>query len=307
MPSAWGHTRLLETDWRLITQESHCFSCGSVNYATMMIINKNLIKPVLIRVSGCKEDLQIGGVVMLAELLQLQKYHDVALVGAGGKTTLINRLTESLRKKKKILVSSTTTFIKPTETMFDFIDVAYSEDYDLSSYEKTGIYLIGRGKNLKDLVMGLEIPDIERISAHFDQTIIECDFSNGRPLKGFREFEPEIPETTDVTIGIVDIQALGLQVNSKNIHHLDRYIELTGASIGSLVTIQDLVKIVENSKALFKNAKGKKVLYINKVEKAVDQALATTLLEALNVDNLDLILEGSLVDNRYDILYEGNY
>ena len=32
MPSAWGHTRLLETDWRLITQESHCFSCGSVKY-----------------------------------------------------------------------------------------------------------------------------------------------------------------------------------------------------------------------------------------------------------------------------------
>lgn len=31
MPLAWGHTRLLETDWRLITQESHCFSCGSVN------------------------------------------------------------------------------------------------------------------------------------------------------------------------------------------------------------------------------------------------------------------------------------
>jgi hypothetical protein len=31
MPSAWGHTRLLETDWRFITQESHCFSCGSVN------------------------------------------------------------------------------------------------------------------------------------------------------------------------------------------------------------------------------------------------------------------------------------
>ena len=30
MPSAWGHTRLLETDWRFITQESHCFSCGSV-------------------------------------------------------------------------------------------------------------------------------------------------------------------------------------------------------------------------------------------------------------------------------------
>lgn len=36
MPSAWGHTRLLETDWRLITQESHCFSCGSVKSDSML-------------------------------------------------------------------------------------------------------------------------------------------------------------------------------------------------------------------------------------------------------------------------------
>ena len=35
MPSAWGHTRLLETDWRFITQESHCFSCGSVKEGSM--------------------------------------------------------------------------------------------------------------------------------------------------------------------------------------------------------------------------------------------------------------------------------
>ena len=36
MPLAWGHTRLLETDWRLITQESQCFSCGSVNISDML-------------------------------------------------------------------------------------------------------------------------------------------------------------------------------------------------------------------------------------------------------------------------------
>ena len=37
MPLAWGHTRLLETDWRLITQESHCFSCGSVNIENIIV------------------------------------------------------------------------------------------------------------------------------------------------------------------------------------------------------------------------------------------------------------------------------
>ena len=38
MPSAWGHTRLLETDWRLITQESHCFRCGSVKINLQSIL-----------------------------------------------------------------------------------------------------------------------------------------------------------------------------------------------------------------------------------------------------------------------------
>ena len=37
MPLAWGHTRLLETDWRLITQESHCFGCGSVKHIIKFI------------------------------------------------------------------------------------------------------------------------------------------------------------------------------------------------------------------------------------------------------------------------------
>src|SRR5690554_5403249 len=39
MPLAWGHTRLLETDWRLITQESHCFSCGSVKSQSNRIMD----------------------------------------------------------------------------------------------------------------------------------------------------------------------------------------------------------------------------------------------------------------------------
>ncbi len=47
MPSAWGHTRLLETDWRFITQESHCFSCGSVKVCTIVGIKlEDFIKEV---------------------------------------------------------------------------------------------------------------------------------------------------------------------------------------------------------------------------------------------------------------------
>jgi probable selenium-dependent hydroxylase accessory protein YqeC len=244
---------------------------------------------------------------MLHEILKLNKYPNVSLVGAGGKTTLINRLTESLRKKKKILVSSTTTFIKPEITMYDFMDYAYHKDYDLGSINRPGIYIIGKGKNLEDLVFGLSTEDIENLADGFDHTIIECDFSNGRPLKGFRDHEPKIPSTTDITIGVLDIQSLGLMVNATNIHHLDKYLELTGSSIGSLVTIGHLAKIVNDKMALFKNAVGKKVLYINKVEKEMDEALALNLFETIDLSDIDLVIEGSLIEDRYFVLYEKQY
>lgn len=241
-------------------------------------------------------------------ILKLKKYKDIALVGAGGKTTLVNRLTELLRHQHKILVSSTTIFLKPNSTSFDFIDYYYDQEYDLSVIKDKGIYMIGRGRTQEDLIMGVEKEDIEYLSGGFDHTIIECDFSNGRPLKGFRDFEPVIPNTTDVTIGIIDIQSLGLLVNSKNIHNLDKYIELTGSAIGSLVTINHLAKIVDDENALFKNAVGKRVLFINKVEKELDQALALSLYEAIDLNRLDMIIEGSLIMDRYDVLYDnGSY
>ncbi len=240
----------------------------------------------------------------MEKILKLTNFKHYALVGAGGKTTLVNRLTEALRKKDKILVSSTTTFIKPNITSYDFIDYYYNQEYELSSVKHPGIYLIGKGKTREDLVMGLNKEDIEYLSGGFDHAIIECDFSNGRPLKGFRDFEPIIPNTTEVTIGIIDIQSLGLLVNSTNIHHLDKYIELTGSTIGSLVTINHLSKIVDDDNALFKHAVGKKVLFINKVEKELDQALALTLFERINLERLDMVIEGSLIMQRYDILYD---
>lgn len=244
---------------------------------------------------------------MLHEILKLDQYPNVSLVGAGGKTTLINKLTESLRRKKKILVSSTTAFIKPEITMYDFMDYAYHKDYDLGSINRPGIYIIGKGKNLEDLVFGMTNEDIEPIAGSFDHSIIECDFSNGRPLKGFRDHEPNIPSTTDVTVGIVDIQSLGLVVNSANIHHLDKYLELTESSIRSLVTIRHLTKIINDKMALFKNAVGKKVLYINKVEKEMDEALALNLFETIDLSHIDLVIEGSLIEDRYFVLYEKDY
>ena len=243
----------------------------------------------------------------LNEILKLDRYRNISLVGAGGKTTLIKRLTFTLKKTKMILISSTTSFTEPDVTKYDFIDYFYDHDYDFKEITKPGIYIIGTTKKQENLILGLSVEVIEKIAADFDYSIIECDFANGRPLKGFRDFEPVIPKTTDMTLGIIDIHSLGLLVHASNIHHLDKFIELTGSTIGAMVTIPNLKEIIDNKDALFSNAVGKKVLFINKVEKVLDQALAASLLEAIDKSKLNLIIEGSLQDETYHIVYENHY
>lgn len=243
----------------------------------------------------------------LHEILKLNEFKNISLVGAGGKTTFINKVTAELRKRKMILVSSTASFIEPDVTVYDFIDYSYGRDYDFKGIKKPGIYIIGITKNQEDLVVGLPVENIESLAADFDNSIIECEFANGRPLKGFRDFEPIIPKTTDITIGFVDIHSLGMLINSTNIHHLDKFIELTGSKIGSLVTIADLKEVIDNDKALFKHAVGKRVLLINKIETEMDKILAERLIKAIDKSRLNLIIEGSLKDETYHISYENQF
>lgn len=243
----------------------------------------------------------------LHEILKLNEFKNISLVGAGGKTTFIKKVTAELRKRKMILVSSTASFIEPDVTVYDFIDYSYGRDYDFKGIKRPGIYIIGITKNQENLLVGLSVENIEKLAVDFDNSIIECEYAKGRPLKGFRDFEPLIPKTTDLTIGFIDIHSLGMLINSSNIHHLDKFIELTGSKIGSLVTISDLKEVINNDKALFKNAVGKRVLLINKVETEMDKALADKLIKVIDKSRLNLIIEGSLKDETYHISYENQF
>ncbi|MBP1919525.1 selenium cofactor biosynthesis protein YqeC [Youngiibacter multivorans] len=242
---------------------------------------------------------------MLSDILRLDKYKNIALVGAGGKTTLIYRLLDNIRPNRKILVSSTTMFKEPHESRYDFIDYSYKEDYSFDAMSGNGIYIVCNGRTPDNFLIGLGRDEVARLSSNFDNSVIECDYSMGRPLKGFRLSEAGVPESTDVTVGVLDIEALGLEVKSDNVFHLDRFIEVTGSRIYSMVTLENLKSIVDNPEGLFLGASGKKVLFINKVEKHIDFELMKRLVDIIDKDRLDMVIAGSLFYDRYNILYGG--
>ncbi len=129
----------------------------------------------------------------------------------------------------------------------------------------------------------------------FDLVLIEADGAAAKPLKGWSSTEPVIPLFTTKTIGVLDIETIGRIIDAALVHRLEIFTGLTGGKTGDAVTIEHLARVVSHSEGLFTGAQGTKILYINKVESAVDRCNVNRLRARLK--NLHIVA-GSVQQER---------
>ncbi|WP_291633379.1 selenium cofactor biosynthesis protein YqeC [Clostridium sp.] len=238
----------------------------------------------------------------LSNYLGLNKKDIISFVGAGGKTTMMFKLAGELRDHNKVLVTTTTKIYIPLEDKYDFICTDTEMLHRYTQINENGIYVLGSGVNAENKILGLNEKRLDEIAPYFDYILIEADGAKEKRLKGWNEFEPVIYGETTKTIGIIDIQALGMVISEDSVHRSKIFREITGAKEGETVNLENLLKIVMNPLGLFKAALGEKILYINKVEGSRDLILAKSLVKQvkLNDDKLiDKVLIGSLKTDVY--------
>jgi len=238
----------------------------------------------------------------LSNYIGLVKSDVLSIVGAGGKTTMLFKLSEELRGRSKILVTTTTKIYLPAIDKYDFICTDTNALLKCFSIKENGIYVLGTGINDENKVMGLSYKDLDKVLPHFDYILIEADGAKEKQLKAWNEFEPVIYGKTTKTIGIIDVQALGIVVNEDSVHRSKIFCEITGAHEGEIVKIEHLVELILNPEGLFKGAKGEKILFINKVEEPNDLILAKLLAAEIKLNPrtlIDKVIIGSLNTNTY--------
>lgn len=226
----------------------------------------------------------------------------ISIIGAGGKTKLLRILAEENRNTKKVLVTSTVNIDRIPEAEVDFVDYEYRNDYGFRNSSEKGVYVISHAIDNSNRMRGLTLSEIERQLPYFELSIIESDQSKQRHVKVWRPNEPLISDQTDLTLGVLDISALGKRVNVDNIHNLDLFVDFTGKKVGSEIEAKDLLFLVNDPRMMFRTAKGKKALFINKAEGYQLNKAAYNIAAGLNYDEFDLIVVGSLKNRVYDVL-----
>jgi len=167
-----------------------------------------------------------------------------AVIGCGGKTSLITRLAGGY-KGKKVLVSPTT---KMYPTQLDGADCR-------------GFLNPRTGK-----LEGLPPEELATLVPQYDIVLLEADGSRSLPCKGWREDEPVVPGWCTHTVGVVTLSALGKPATSEHVHNLPLFLALTGLSERQPITAQALQTMVCAEGGMFKNSVGSRILLLNQVE-----------------------------------------
>lgn len=208
----------------------------------------------------------------------INKKDIVSIVGAGGKTTLMFYLANTLYGKKVVTTSTKIMYPKEHNVVINN-DLIFTENNQIIVTAKK--------------ISGLKLADINEkcFDCDYDYIFIEADGSKELSLKGWNETEPVIIPKSNKTIGVIDIKTVGLEVSSENIFRLNELEKIT--NLDEHININNLADIVKNNNGLFKNTTSSKILFINKVENNKDLENAKQLKNLVK-NNVDKIIIGSL-------------
>lgn len=204
-----------------------------------------------------------------------------ALIGGGGKTTLLYALTEELRKKGTVILCASTHILVPEQ----YALVTGGAEEIAAALAAHGAVCAGTpaegGK--------LTAPRIsfEALAALADYVLVEADGAKRLPLKAHAPHEPVIPANAGRTVLVVGADGFGRPIRDV-CHRPERWAELAGAGTGDLVTPELAARVIA--------AEGfGDRCYVNKVESAAAYEAAAELAKRLNCP----VVAGSLHKGVY--------
>ena len=204
-----------------------------------------------------------------------------AVIGGGGKTTLLRTLGEELAEESRVLLCTTT-------KIFPFHDLPCA---------MTAEELNSLRRELRLMCAGTPVPGTEKLTAPpvpmaelaawFDYVLVEADGSAQRPFKAHASHEPVIPAEASQVICVVGASGFGKPIREAT-HRPELYAQLAGVSVEDPVAPETEAAVLQ-AEGLHHR------IYVNQVETRQDLAAAEALAALLDCP----VLAGSLHRGEY--------
>lgn len=218
--------------------------------------------------------------MLIAPLLRIGR-GVTALVGGGGKTTLLYTLAEELRKNGSVLVCTSTHIRKPEQ----YEVVSGGADALRDALERYGV--VCAGTPAEDGKLTAPPLSFESLAACADYVLVEADGSRGLPLKAHAPHEPAVPASAQRVALVAGADGFGKPISAV-CHRPELYAARAGVPIDAVVTPEIAARVIAAE------GFGDRV-YVNKTENADAYAAAEALAKNLTCP----VVAGSLHGGVY--------
>ena len=197
----------------------------------------------------------------------------IAVVGSGGKTTLIKNMAAQYRAQGK------TVLITPSTHMFVEEDTLLTDDAAaiIHALEETGFVMAGIPDGVK--LKALSKETFEAVCPCADVVLVEADGSRMLPLKYPNATEPVIPENTDDIYVVCGLNAIGQK--AKDVcHRLELVKDCLVIDDEEIITPTHIQKLVTEGylKPLREKYSNKKITLVPRHDGTLYQRVIAALL-----------------------------
>ena len=162
----------------------------------------------------------------------------IAIVGSGGKTTLLKNLAKQYREAGKTVFATTTThmFIEEDTLLTDNAETI------IRALRETGYVMAGIPEGVK--FRSLSPKTFQAVCVHADVVLVEADGSKHKPLKFPNATEPVIPQHTDEIIVVWGPHSLGRPAREV-CHRLELVLECLGIDGDTPITRDHVARLLK--------------------------------------------------------------
>ena len=177
---------------------------------------------------------------MILRALGIVRGDVVAVVGAGGKTTLVYRMASEARACGLTVLVTTTTHMGTMDEEVTGPVLVDGESAD--TLVALGEALAGEGRATllgrrvrPDKLEGIAAARVDVLAPLADLVLVEADGARGRSLKVPAPHEPVIPASTTVVVVVCAMDVLGQPLDDDHVHRVALVRAATGVEAGEAV------------------------------------------------------------------------
>jgi probable selenium-dependent hydroxylase accessory protein YqeC len=229
----------------------------------------------------------------------------IAIVGAGGKTSLMYALAREFLAQNETVISTTSAKIAPPTPDQSPKLLLFEEDPDLKELpeqlRRFRHVTVGRAIMAPHGKLdGIPENTIARLLDTADKVIVEADGAAGRPIKAPEDWEPVIPSFANLVIPVVGLDCVGKPASEDWVFRLDKFLALTGLRRGDIINPESVAKLLSGDDGALKEtgADATVIPFLNKLDLLVDKAAVAAIIRNVTelTDRIQQIVVGKLRD-----------